>query len=144
MQQYGLITLTVRAMSNVLLFLDADRDDPIPQAPSDQRITETMHRGTAERNLSQYSNELTVAHEVGYAVNTLPRDQASSETERQMARNAAMQRSNPVDAMAYAKDVFFACRSVTDNTIIKCNEIWYSYRACLGVMHDKNALKGGS
>ena len=43
-----------------------------------------MHRGTAERNLSEYSNELTVAHEVGYAVNTLPRDQVSSETVRQM------------------------------------------------------------
>ena len=43
-----------------------------------------MHRGTAERNLSQNSDELTVANEVRYAVNTLPRDQASSETERQM------------------------------------------------------------
>ena len=43
-----------------------------------------MHRGTAERNLSQHSDELTVANEVRYAVNTLPRDQASSETERQM------------------------------------------------------------
>ena len=30
MQQYGLITLAVRAMGNVLLFLDADQDDPIP------------------------------------------------------------------------------------------------------------------
>ena len=84
MQQYGLITLAVRAMGNVQLFLDADQDDPIPYAPSDQRITETMHRGTAERNLSQHSDELTVANEVRYAVNTLPRDQASSETERQM------------------------------------------------------------
>ena len=30
MQQYGLISLAVRVMGNVLLFLDADQDDPIP------------------------------------------------------------------------------------------------------------------
>ena len=55
-----------------------------------------------------------------------------------------MQRSTPVDEIACAKDVFFACRNVTDHTITKCCEIWYNYRACLGVMHDKNTRKSVS
>ena len=38
------------------------------------------------------------------------------------ARNAAMQRSTHVDEVAYAKDVFFACRKVTHHTITKCYE----------------------
>ena len=90
MRQHGL-TSVVRVTGNVLLFPDADQDDPNPQTTSDLQIVETTQRGTAERVLSKHDDELTDARMVRYAINALPRDRASSETEREAARNAAMQ-----------------------------------------------------
>ncbi|MDD9903875.1 MAG: hypothetical protein OXT06_09935 [Rhodospirillaceae bacterium] len=154
MRQHGLTSLAVRVTGNVLLFPDADQDDPNPQTPSDLQIAETTQRGTAERVLSKHNDELTGARMVRYAINALPRDRASSETEREAARNAAMQQPASADAVAYVKDAFFACRSVTDHAVIKRYDSRYSYRACLGVMHDEiidgvnkkywDALKAGS
>ena len=154
MRQHGLTSLAVRVTGNVLLFPDADQDDPNPQTTSDLQIAETTQRGTAERVLSKHGDELTGARMVRYAINALPRDRASSETEREAARNAAMQKPASADAVAYVNDAFFACRSVTDHAVIKRYDSRYSYRACLGVMHDEiidgvnknywDALKAGS
>lgn len=154
MQQHGLTSLAVRVTGNVLLFPDADQGDPNPQTPSDLQIAETTQRGTAERVLSNHGDQLTGARMVRSAINALPRDRASNETEREAARTVAMQQTASADAVAYAKDAFFACRSVTDHTIIKRYDSRYSYRACLGVMHDEiidgvnkkywDALKAGS
>jgi hypothetical protein len=152
--QHGLTSLAVRVTGNVLLFPDADQGDPNPQTPSDLKIAKTTQRGTAERVLSNHSDEITGARLVRYAMNVLPRDRASSKTERLAAREGAMRQPAPADAVAHVKDAFYACRSVTDHTIIKRYDSRYSYRACLGVMHDElidgvnkkywDALKAGS
>lgn len=154
MDQYGLTALAVRVTGNILLFPDADRGDPNPQTPSDVEVAKTMQRGTAERVLAKHGDELTGARMVRNAMNVLPRDRASNEAERQAARDSAMQRPASQNAVAYVKDAFFACRSVTDHAVIKRYDSRYSYRACLGVMHDGlidgvnkkywDALKAGS
>ena len=65
-----------------------------------------------------------------------------------------MRQPAPADAVAHVKEAFYACRSITDHTIIKRYDSRDSYRACLGVMHDElidgvnkrywDALKAGS
>jgi hypothetical protein len=154
MHQHGLTALAVRVTGNILLFPDADRGDPNPQTRSDVEVAKTMQRGTAERVLAKHGDELTGARMVRTAINTLPRDRASNEAERQAARDRAIRRPVSRTALAHAKDAFFACRSVTDHAIIKRYDSRYSYRACLGVMHDGlidgvnkkywDALKAGS
>ena len=154
MRQFGLASLAVRVTGNVLLFPDADQGDPNPQTPSDIEVAKTMQRGTAERVLANHSDELTGARMVRSAINALPRDRATNESERQAARDTAMGKSGSNSAVAYAEDAFFACRSITDHTIIQRYDFRYSYRACLGVMHDElidgvnktywDALKAGS
>lgn len=154
LQRYGVATLTVKVTGNVLLFPDADKDDPNPQTPSDIEVAKTMQRGTAERVLAQHADELSGARVVRRAINALPRDRATSEAERRAARDAALRRPVTNTALAHAKDAFFACRSVSDQNIITRYDSRYSYRACLGVMHDDlidgvnkkywDALKAGS
>lgn len=154
MTSRGLTTLAVRVTGNIMLFPDADQDDPNPQTASDIEVAQTMQRGTAERVLAQHSDELTGAHMVRSAINALPRDRASNEAEREAARKAAMQRPASPNAIAYVQDAFVACRSVTDHAVITRYDSRYSYRACLGVMHDGlvdgvnkkywDALKAGS
>lgn len=154
MHQKGLTELAVRVTGNVLFFPDAEKNDPKPQTASDIEIAKTTQRNTAERVLAKHSDELTGARMVRHAINALPRDRASSEAERVAARETAMRAPGSANAVAYAKDAFFACRSVTDHTVIKRYDSRYSYRACLGVMHDDlidgvnkkywDALKAGS
>jgi hypothetical protein len=154
MTQRGLTSLAVRVTGYALLFPDADKDDPNPQTASDIEVAKTLQRTTAERILGARSEKIVGASVVQYAMNALPRDRATNETERQSARKAALSRRGSREALLHAQDAFHACRSISDHEIIKRYDSRYSYRACLGVMHDDlidgvnkeywQALKAGS
>ncbi|NKB57761.1 MAG: hypothetical protein GKS00_15660 [Alphaproteobacteria bacterium] len=154
MRQNGLTSLAVRVTGNVLLFPEADKNDPNPQTASDIEVAKTMQRGTAKRILSKRSDKVVGASVVQVAMNALPRDRATNEDERVSARDAALSKTVSKTALSHAKEAFYACRSVSDHAIIKRYDSRYSYRACLGIMHDDlidgvnkeywNALKAGS
>ena len=88
------------------------------------------------------------------AINALPRNRGTTERERSTARQvAASVRATP-RARTLASEAFAACRNVSDLAIVKRYDSRYSYRDCLGIMHDDlidgvnkqywDALKAGS
>ncbi len=137
LQRYGLASLSVRVTGNVLLFPDAEAGDDKPQTASDMEIAQTTLRGTAERILKGSADKLDGASVVRSAINALPRDRATKEAERVAARSTAMALPVSASARDHAKEAFFACRSVSDLLIIKRYDSRYSYRDCLGIMHDE-------
>lgn len=154
MSKRGLTSLAVRVTGNALLFPEVDKDDPNPQTASDIEVAKTLQRTTAERVLGNRSEKIAGASVVQYAMNALPRDRATNEIERESARKMALRRTGSKEARSHAQNAFHACRSISDHAIIKRYDSRYSYRACLGVMHDDlidsvnkeywQALKAGS
>ena len=154
LHQYGLKSLAVRVTGNVLLFPDAVEADPEPQSDADVAIARSTLRGVAERILGQRADTLGGARVVRIAINALPRNRATTERERVKARKIAAILPATPRARTLAGEAFMACRGVFDLAIVRRYDSRYSYRDCLGIMHDDlidgvnkqywDALKAGS
>lgn len=154
LRQYSLKSLAVRVTGNALLFPDAVDRDREPQTDADIAVARTTLRGIAKRILGQRADTLGGAKVVRSAINALPRNRGTTERERSTARQvAASVRATP-RARTLASEAFAACRNVSDLAIVKRYDSRYSYRDCLGIMHDDlidgvnkqywDALKAGS
>lgn len=154
LRQYGLKSIAVRVTGNALLFPDAVDRDPNPQTDADLTIAQSTLRGVAERILGQRADTLGGATVVRTAMNALPRDRGTTERERRAARKLASAVPATTRARAMASEAFEACRNVSDLAISRRYDARYSYRDCLGIMHDDlidgvnkqywDALKAGS
>src|SRR3546814_7185770 len=82
-------------------------------------------------------DQIDGAKAVRTALNALPRNRATTVEERDAARAEAMQIDISDAAKQHAAGAFDACSSVGDRAIDKTYDYRYSYRACLGVMHDR-------
>jgi hypothetical protein len=154
LRKFALESLSVRITGNVLLFPDAVDQDPEPQTEADMMIARTTLRAVAKRILGQRADTLGGAKVVRSAMNALPRNRGTTEGERYAARQiAAALRATP-RARVLAGEAFEACRNVSDLAIVTRYDSRYSYRDCLGIMHDDlidgvnkqywDALKSGS
>lgn len=154
LRQYGLKSIAVRVTGNALLFPGAVDRDPNPQTEADLTIAQSTLRGVAERILGQRADTLGGATVVRTAMNALARDRGTTERERRAARKLASAVPATTRARAMASEAFEACRNVSDLAISRRYDARYSYRDCLGIMHDDlidgvnkqywDALKAGS
>ena len=154
LRQYGLASLAVRVTGNALLFPDAVDQDPNPQTDADVAIARSTLRRVAERILGQRADTLGGAKVVRTAINALPRNRPTTEGERQAARKIAQITRATPKARSLAGEAFLACRNVSDLAVNTRYDSRYSYRNCLGIMHDDlidgvnkqylDALKSGS
>lgn len=152
--QHQLKSLAVRVTGNVLLFPQAEEADPKPQTMADAALARSTLRQTAERILDKRADTIDGARVVRAAINALPVSRATTEAERQAARDTSYKVAVSDTARGQADAAFRACRSVSDNAMSTRYNSRYGYRACLGVMHDDlidgvnkeywDALKGGS
>jgi hypothetical protein len=154
LRQYSLKSLSVRVTGNALLFPDAVDRDPEPQTDADIAVARTTLRGVAKRILGQRADTLGGAKVVRSAMNALPRNRATTTRERRAARQIAAAAPATPRARTLAGEAFEACRNVSDLAIVTRYDSRYSYRDCLGIMHDDlidgvnkqywDALKAGS